>query len=53
MISATPSKFANWPSTPVKQAALQVVVNLRLLLGKALLMAQEAICASLPALLVA
>jgi hypothetical protein len=29
------------------------VVNLRLLLGKGLLMAQEIICASLPVLLVA
>jgi hypothetical protein len=29
------------------------VVNIRLLLGKSLLMAQETICASLPVLLVA
>jgi hypothetical protein len=52
MISATPSKFAIWPNTPVKLPFSQVV-NLRLFVGKIQLMAQEAICASLPVLLIA
>jgi hypothetical protein len=52
MISATPSKFAIWPNQYPRQAAFQVI-DLRLFVGKTQLMAQEAICASLPVLLVA